>query len=403
MSGSAVSRSRGAHELDHDPAGAPRDDSMAAACEVTIVAHDVGSVGGMERQLAELAIGLRRRGHPVTVIARTCELPADTGVVFHRVRGPRRPFLLAYPWFMLAGSLAVARRRRGVVQATGAIVLNRVDSVAVHCCHAVYRETPRRATPLFRLYVGLMGVIKRAGERWCVRANSSASLVCVSRGVAQEMRENYPAAADRVLTIHNGVDTSMFAPGAHTEQARALRAELGISEQRLVAAFVARAWGHKGLGSLIEALAQAPDWDLLVVGTGDEQHYRELARSHGVADSVHWLGIRRDIQVVYGLADAFVLPSSYETFSLVAFEAAASGVPVLATPVSGVRELVTDGRSGLLISRDPATIARGLNELADPQLRNRLGSAAREAALGFSWEEMVAKHDELFTRLLEQP
>jgi UDP-glucose:(heptosyl)LPS alpha-1,3-glucosyltransferase len=324
-------------------------------------------------------------------------------VVFHRVRGPRRPFLLAYPWFMLAGSLAVARRRRGVVQATGAIVLNRVDSVAVHCCHAVYRETPRRATPLFRVYVGLMGLIKRAGERWCVRANRSASLVCVSRGVAQEMREHYPAAADRVLTIHNGVDTSMFVPDAYREQARALRAELGISEQRLVAAFVARAWGHKGLGSLIEALAQAPDWDLLVVGTGDEQHYRELARSRGVADSVHWLGIRRDIQVVYGLADAFVLPSSYETFSLVAFEAAASGLPVLATPVSGVRELVTDGRNGWLISRDPTTIATRLNQLADPQLRSRLGRAAREAALEFSWEEMVAKHDELFTRLLEQP
>src|SRR5689334_17868521 len=61
---------------------------------ITIVAHDIGSVGGMERQLEDLIMGLRRQGHEVTVIARTCELPEGSGVVFHRVRAPGRPFLL---------------------------------------------------------------------------------------------------------------------------------------------------------------------------------------------------------------------------------------------------------------------------------------------------------------------
>ena len=56
---------------------------------------------------------------------------------------------------------------------------------------------------------------------------------------------------------------------------------------------------------------------------------------------------------MYELADAFVLPSSYETFSLVTFEAAASGLPILATPVNGVRELIEDGRNGFLIAPDP--------------------------------------------------
>ena len=78
-------------------------DRSAAPGAVTIVAHDIGSVGGMERVLAELILGLRARGHEVTVIARTCALPQDAGVKFHRVRGPSRPALLAYPWFMLAG------------------------------------------------------------------------------------------------------------------------------------------------------------------------------------------------------------------------------------------------------------------------------------------------------------
>lgn len=376
------------------PAPAP------SPCEVTIVAHDVGSVGGMERQLAELALGLRGLGHAVTVIARTCELPADAGVTFHRVPGPRRPFLLFYPWFMLVGSAAVWRWRRGVLQMTGAITLNRADSIAIHCCHQVYRAAPRSPARLARVNVAINGLVKRTAERLCVRANRSATFVCVSDGVAEEMRAHYPAAADRVLTIHNGVDTDTFAPGAHEREALALRSSLGIAPQRLLAVFVAREWGHKGLRSIVQALARAPDWELIVAGGGDRKDYQQLADSLGVGHAVHWLGLVREMPAVYSMADAFVLPSSYETFSLVAFEAASSGLAVLATPVSGVSELIRDGENGFLITREPRSIADRLNELAaDPALRARLGRAARESALAFGWQEMVSKHHELYMRL----
>ncbi|HUA11759.1 MAG TPA: glycosyltransferase family 4 protein [Solirubrobacteraceae bacterium] len=367
---------------------------------VTIVAHDIGGVGGMERQLAELIVGLRRLGHPVTVIAWKCVLPADLGVDIHILRGVRRPFPVGYLWFMAAGTLAVRRHRRGVVQSAGAIVLNRVDVAAIHCCHQVYRAAPRRQTPLFVAYERALGLMKRSFERLFVALNRSALFVCVSEGVADEMRRFYPRAADRVLTIHNGVDAGEFRPGAMHAQARSLRERHGIGDERLVACFVARGWGHKGLGELIEALSSAPAWDLLVAGTGDEQAYRHLAERCGVADRVHWLGVTSEIQTVYEAADAFVLPSSYETFSLVAYEAAASGIPVLATPVNGVRELVSDGRTGFLISRDSGAIAARLNELAaDPALRARLGEAARDAALAFSWERMVERHEEVYGSL----
>ncbi len=367
---------------------------------LTIVAHDVGSVGGMERQLAELALGLRERGYRVIVIARTCELPADAGVEFHRVPGPGRPFLLAYPWFMLAGSLAVRRWRSGVVQATGAIVLNRVDSIAIHCCHQAYRAMPGRPTPLFRLYGQAVGMLKRAGERLCMRLNRSASVVCVSEGVAEEMRSHYPAARERVIAIHNGVDTDAFAPGVRDSQALELRASLGIAPARLIVAFVGGDWEHKGLRRAIEALSDAPDWDLVVAGRGHPDRYRSECESLGVAGRVHWLGVVCDIQVVYALADAFVLPSSYETFSLVTFEAAASGLAILATPVNGVRELIEDERNGFLIDGEAGSIAERLSRLGGaPDLRARFGAEARRAALGFGWQEMVSKHDELYARL----
>src|SRR5205814_6297457 len=111
----------------------------------------IGPIGGMERVLAELIVGMCALGYLVTVVARRCELPAGVGVRVHRVRGPARPVLLAYPWFFIAGSLTLWRRRRGIVHATGAIVFNEVDVIAVHFCHQFARLHPSRATWLFRL------------------------------------------------------------------------------------------------------------------------------------------------------------------------------------------------------------------------------------------------------------
>jgi UDP-glucose:(heptosyl)LPS alpha-1,3-glucosyltransferase len=374
--------------------------AAAPAMDVTIVAHDIGSVGGMERVLVELLLGLRANGHTVTVIARTCELPQGSGVRLHRVRAPGRPFVLAYPWFLITGSLAVRRHRRGIVQSTGSIVLNRVDVLAVHYLHQVGPVNPKRESGLFRAHAALAGLMKRLGERLCMRINHPRAIVCVSDGVADEVRDQFPARAGRVMTIHNGVDTSDFAPGARLEQALAERERIGAGAGDLIAAFVGSEWERKGLEPAIRAIAKSPSWSLVVAGPGDREHYRALADSLGVGGRVHWLGVREDVQLVYELADAFILPSSYETFSLVTFEAAASGLAILAAPVSGVRELIEDGRNGFLITRDPEMIAERLDRLAaDPALRASLGAAARESALGFSWERMVADHERLYARL----
>ncbi|HLL92625.1 MAG TPA: glycosyltransferase, partial [Solirubrobacteraceae bacterium] len=75
-------------------------------------------------------------------------------------------------------------------------------------------------------------------------------------------------------------------------------------------------------------------------------------------------------------------------------------LPVLATPVNGVRELIEDGHNGFLVTRDPQLIAARLDQLAaDPQLRGRLGRAARESALRYSGQRMVREHHDLYQRL----
>lgn len=379
---------------------ASTDQPPPRAIAVTIVAHHIGEVGGMERILSELALGLRRRGHEVTVIAYACDLPADSGIAFWRIRGPSRPFVLSYPWFSLLGTIAVWRRRRGLVLAMGAIVLNRVDMVAVQYCQQVGPATPSRSSWPFRLNAWASRLLGKLAERVCFRLNRPAQFVCASEGVAEEIREYFPTQADRAMTIPNGVDVQAFAPGSHALAAAELRDALNLQGDRHVAIFVGSEWERKGLEPAIRALAFAGDWELLVVGNGDRERYTRLAEQVGVAHAVHWLGVCRDVAPVYQLADAFVFPTSYEAFPLVALEAAASGLPILAAPVNGVRELVRDGSNGFLISRDPRDIARRLQQLADdPELRGRLGAAARKSALDYSWARMVDRHEALYESL----
>jgi UDP-glucose:(heptosyl)LPS alpha-1,3-glucosyltransferase len=375
-------------------------EGTARACDVTLVAHHVGVVGGMERILAELAIGLTRRGHQVTVIAYGCDLPAGSGVTFRRVRGPSRPFFVGYLWFMVAATVAVRRWRRGLVLTMGAIVLNRVDMIAVQYCQQAGRPTPRRTSWPYRLNAKVSIVVARIGERVAFARGRPARFVCASEGVAQEIREHFPKQADRTVTIHNGVDLDAFAPGSRRGEMEALRESLKLDSDRLIAIFVGSEWERKGLEPAIQALALVDGWDLLVVGNGDRERYQRVAQQAGVEAMVHWLGVSRDVAPIYQLADAFVFPTSYEAFPLVALEAAASGLPILATPVNGVRELVSDGVNGFLITRDANVIARRLQELGeDRELRERLASGARSSALRFSWETMVAAHHDLYSRL----
>ncbi len=110
--------------------------------------------------------------------------------------------------------------------------------------------------------------------------------------------------------------------------------------------------------------------------------------------------MQREVAPLYAMADAFALPTSYETFSLATFEAAASGLPLLVTPVNGVRELLEPGVNGLFVEPRSESVSGALGQLsADRAGMLEMGRAARRASLRFSWENTVERHLELYRSL----
>jgi glycosyltransferase involved in cell wall biosynthesis len=370
---------------------------------VTIVAHDVGGIGGMERQLEKLISGLLDAGGAVTVISRTCRLPSHERLRWVRIAGPSRPFPLAFPWFYLVASVMAARRGRGLLHSTGAIICNRVDVTTVHFCHMALRRQGwlrrgRRATAAYTLSARLSAAISRATERRSYSANRARRVVGVSRGVARELRLCYPQIADRVEAIPNGVDLEQFRPqGRRREQ---VRAALGLDATVRVAVFVGSEWERKGLECAIVAVARRPVWHLLIVGRGDTTRYSRLATDAGCRDRVHFVGEVADVSAYLAAGDAFLLPTRYETFSLVAFEAAASGLPLLVTRVSGVEEILEDGVNGWFVEPHADTIEPRLAqlELNEPR-RALMGRKARAAVERFDWRSVVSAYCDLYARL----
>ena len=167
---------------------------------------------------------------------------------------------------------------------------------------------------------------------------------------------------------------------------------------------VARLVPQKGIDVLIRALAQttgaARDWTLNLVGDGPEREaLQRQVQQAGLQEQVQFLGFRSDPQTFLLQAGVFVLPSRFEGMPNALLEAMAAGLAVVVTDASpGPLEVVVDGVSGLVVPSDePAALADALDRLAaQPQLRERLGAAAREAlrqsdwpVVGPIWESLV--------------
>lgn len=241
-------------------------------------------------------------------------------------------------------------------------------------------------------------LIREVGEEQVVAI--ADALVANTNQEAEELIELYGANPQKVRVINPGVDLNAFKPGDRL----LARSKLGIKPNAKVLLFVGRIQPLKAPDVLLKAAAELmnrnPELraDLVVAicggpsGSGlDEPNYlQNLALELGIAENVKFLPptSRGDLAQVFQAADLCVVPSYNESFGLVALEAQACGIPVIATDVGGLRTTVADGQSGLLVTgHNPSDWANRIwQALRDENLTQRLRLGARNHAEKFSWD-----------------
>lgn len=234
-------------------------------------------------------------------------------------------------------------------------------------------------------------------------ASKASGLLAVCEALAEDMA-TIGLPREKITLHYTGLDRDLFRPLQHAQLLSRLAEELSLplsDDERLlitVGALIPR----KGQEYVVRALAGLPRSRLLLVGSGDDEgRLRALASELGVADRAHFLGLLDHdlLPLVLSAADAMVLPSASEGLANAWVEALACGTPIIITDAGGAREVVTDRAAGLIVERNAAAIARGVEELlCDPPAR----AAAAAMAERFDWKVNGANLAEYYDRILDE-
>jgi glycosyltransferase involved in cell wall biosynthesis len=228
-------------------------------------------------------------------------------------------------------------------------------------------------------------------------------LIAVSPEVKTAMLATLALPAEKIAVINNGVDPRRYRAIADRQL---VRRRLGLAEGDRAVVVVATLKEQKGHRYLIDAasaiLPEFPDAHFLIIGDGElRQALEAQIAAHHLENNVHLLGTRHDVPALLAAADMFVLPSLWEGLPMALVEAMAAGLPVVATEVSGTRQVMVDGETGLLVPPGEITpLVRAISLLlADPARAAIMGAAGRQRVESlFGARRQTAEHLALFAQ-----
>lgn len=341
--------------------------------------------GGTERQMTELIQRLDRRRFDVHVACFQREgawLPAVEAcapVTAFPIRGFARPAT----WARAAGFALWCRARRIAVLQTCDLYANTFGLPAAALARVPVRIGSRRE----------LNPDKTARQITLQRhAYRCAHAIVANSGAAARQLQQEGVSAEVVRVIPNGVTIERFAPRAAGE--RPVRTILTVANLRTEKA-------HEVLlAAAAQLIGRHPQLQFVIAGDGPRAaELRALVGTLGLQAHVTFLGHREDVPALLAQADAFVLPSRSEAFPNGVIEAMAAGLPVIASRVGGLIDLVDEGRTGFLVAPDdPLALAAAVESLVySPARAAVIGAAARDEVMRrFSFDRMVQGFEDLY-------
>ncbi len=366
--------------------------------------------GGAEQYTWSLAKWLAARGHEITVFTTHAEQP-DFSVEINlldvpggsRARWPLR----------VAAALQAALRGKTFDVVHGANHIWPCDVLRLGGgVHVAFEHHNAMAGPS-----PARRAIKEFSNRWLPRQRSlrenerhqfddpARHFIAVSQRVADDMARAYPSCVGRIHVIHNGVDCEKFSPDAIAPRRAAARANAGLRDGEIALLFVSNNFRLKGLHDLIAALPLLPksgveNFRLLVAGRGKTEPFKRLASLLGVARRIHFLDRDGAMLDHFAAADLLVHPTYYDACANVPIEAAACGLPVILSDMSGINEVMAGNGGVKIISMPcpPDEFARTIASACAPDFRGQ----ARAANRGLALQNRIEKNYERVLALYEE-
>ena len=359
------------------------------------IAHLLSSfaMGGQERVALDLAAAQVRRGHEVSAIS-LAPLPHGVlagelvarGVTLHSV--PKGP----------AFDVGTIARLRRLLRAC------HIDILHTHNPQPLAYGAPAGRLARVAVVHTKHGVNPDRGRRlWLRRMGGHLvhAYVAVSQATAEVAARDRECPPGRLSVIPNGVDLDAYRPDLDAR--REIRAALEVPPEAWLFGTVGRVSVEKDHALLVRAVGPllGPRVRLVIAGDGAELA-NVRAEASAYAPWIVLTGVRHDIPRVLASLDAFVLSSRSEGLPLALLEAMATGLPVVATNVGGVPEVLADGSAGILVSpRDERALRHSLGALMlDPAAAVALGARGRERARHYDAAGVVDRYMSLYGRLL---
>lgn len=257
----------------------------------------------------------------------------------------------------------------------------------------------------YERYNARLGFIFRALNRFLARFTDRI-IVC-SRKTGEVIAQEEKIPRDKFIVLHNVIDTASFKP---ERSAGEVRRELGLGQSDVVIGYVGSLAHRKGHMHLLHAFrmlsALRPELRLVLVGDGPlKRQLKEWAVTNGLGTKIVFAGQRMDIPDMLSVMTIFVSPALAEAFGIVMIEAMFMGLPVVATRVGGVPEVIDENETGILVPpADPQALTDAVSALLrDPDKRSTMGAAGRRrVSERFSAQTYASRLDELYGGLMVQ-
>ena len=370
---------------------------------IGIVISSYITTAGLERVAVEYARGLRDRGHEVVVFCQELQRgDRDEGISFERVGGARRNKALRAATFPNAATAAVSAAHLDNLITFGSSAF--VPAVVrLPGCHRSWWEVATREWPVttvdgMRRRLNPHHFVTLRNDKRVLGSGMPRAVLAAGGWAAADIQRFYPAVAEKVSILPDGVNLDEFSPDASA--GKAYRDAWNVGEGPLLLT-VATELRRKGLDTLFEAFrhvrAELPSAVLVVGGRTPAEDVRALAVHHRVQGGVRAIGFIEDMRAAYSVADVLVFPTRFDPWGLPIVEALACGTPVAASARAGASQVIQPGRTGTTIAdpADPKLVA--LAAVAALSLR-REPDVARASVEHLAWPKIVADLEAVLER-----